>query len=630
MSNGFLRSLIVKVAEAVEGFHNEDYGSFAISLLVSTLLRSEKSVLAYLMNDVVGFVKRVSKRNVRVTLWGDCGARLAREGKVAEAEEAFRMALEDLKNMEEGNVGQVLPKLAVRMAEAAATSGQKKFVDMIFEGLAYADAFSRMAAVGAATVGLRLLRSEEFEGAFNMLIDVSERYGVPGRCVEVLVEVARWLVKIGEYNGGLMLLEEALKWARREFRDERDRLLMKVAEGFLWAAEAAGSVENVDKAWMVAFEIEEPYRRAWVEGDTVRVLASLKGERGERGLEKAKVMAERIGEKMVKAWTMRDVAALLFEDGLVEDAVEVLRKAVDVARSILSDRERLPVLKDIIVDLAKIGGKTGNERLVEEALMLSEEVKGDVRYYSFTLQKIVVEMLRVKGVDASHLTRVLSVLGMMEPSFQELAVCDVLKFVEDERKELDKVINFILRWAEEVKDPFYRACIRERVAESLLKAGRVEEAASLIREIREEAERLEEPMRSSLIGGCSLVLAMIAAAGRGDWQEALACLERHADTSRKLDFAIQIAGRMLDAGEYDAAGKVMDELEVKVDALNPIPRYLLGRELALLLLYAGFKLKKEDLINRAVRLVRCAEGVDKRAEFLQELVERAIEVADSM
>ncbi len=631
MDGGFLRSLIVKVKDAVEGFPDEEYGSFAISLLVSTLLRSRSGVLAYIMDDVIGLVKRASKREIRAVLWGDCGARLVREGKVAEAEEAFRMALEDLRRVEEGEMRQVLPRLAARMAEAAAASGHKKFIDMIFEGVAYADAFSRMAAVGAATVGLRALRSEEFGGALSMLVEVVEKHGVPDKCVEVLVEVARWLVKIGEYDGGLMLLEEAHKWARRAFRDERDRLLMKVAWGFLWVVKATGSAEHVDKAWMTASEIEEPYRRAWVESETVKTLASLRGEKKRERLDKAKDMAGRITEKMVKAWTMRDIAVLMFEDKLVEDAIGVLREAVDVTRGILSDRERLPVLKDIIVDLARIGGEIGDEGLVEEALTSSEEIKGDMRYYSFTLQRIIVEMLRVKGVDASHLTRVISILNMMEPSFQELAICDVLKFVEEEGSGLYEAIKVILKWTEDVNDPYYRACIKERVAESLLKAGRVEEAASLIRKIREEADKLEEPMRSSIIGGCSVILARIAATGRKEvWPEALSCLEGHSDTSRKIDYAIQIAWEMFESREYDAAEKVIGELERKVGTLSPIPRYLLGRELAFLLLHAGFMLKREDLVERAVRLVQCAEGVGKKAEFLQELVEKAVEIAGSM
>lgn len=615
------------VVKAVDEFLDENYRSFAISLLVPTVIRG--GAATYLMGDVLNLVGRVQKRGVRASLLGDCGLRLAAVGKVAEAEEVFRRALENLKEAGE-DAGQDFTKIAVRMAEAAVTSGQRRFIDMIFEGLPYADAFSRAVAVGAVAVGLCALRSEEFEGALSMLLDVIKMLAVPSKCVKVLVEVAWWLARMGVYEKGRMLLEEAHEWARRGARDERDKLLMKVAREFLRVAEAVGSADDVEKAFMVASEVEDIYGRAWVESDAVKVFVRLRGDgRGER-IDRARIMAGKIAEKTVRAWTMRDIAVSLFENGLAEDAVKVLREAAEVARSIFSDRDRLPVLKDIAVDLARIGEETGNEKLIEEALKLSEEVKGDARYYSFTLHKIAVEVLRVKGVSSEQLMRAVKILDMMEPSFQELAVCDVLKLIEEEGGEwLNEALNAVLKWAESVKDPFYRACIKERVAESLLKTGRVDEAAALLRGVREEAEGLEEPMRSSLIGGCSVILARMAAAGRGEfWSDALACLEKHADTSRKLDYAIQIVGAMFESGEEGAASKLVDELEREVDALDkPVPKYLLGRELALMLLRAGFVLGRMDFVERAVNLVRCAEGVNKKAEFLQELLEGAIEAA---
>ncbi|MBS7288868.1 MAG: hypothetical protein KIH01_09090, partial [Candidatus Freyarchaeota archaeon] len=335
MNDAFLRNLFSRVVKVVDGFLDEKYRSFAISLLVPTVMRGGSGAVAYLMSDVANLIERVPRREVRAFLLGDCGLRLAAAGRVAEAEEAFRRALDDLKEAGE-RAGEVFTKMAVRMAEAAVTSGQRRFIDMIFEGLPYADAFSRAVAVGAATVGLCALRSEEFEEALSMLVEVTKMLAVPSKCVKVLVEVAWWLARMGVYEKGRMLLEEALKWARRGAQDERDKLLMKVARGFLRVAEAVNSAEDVEKAFMVASEVENAHGRSWVESDVVKVFVRLRGGGRREKLERARIMAGRITEKTVKAWTMRDVAASLFEEGLVEDAVKVLREAAEVARSIFS------------------------------------------------------------------------------------------------------------------------------------------------------------------------------------------------------------------------------------------------------------------------------------------------------
>lgn len=624
--NSFLKEFFNVIVKVVDGFSDEGYRSFAVSLLVSTLMRSEVDAAVFPMSEVVSLVERVPKREVKALLLGECGLRFAKMGRLDEAEEAFRRALENLKEAGEEAVREVFSRVAVRVAEAAVIGRRRTLLDLIFEGLPYADAFSRAVAVGAVAVSLCALRSGELEGALNMFLEAIKMLATPSKCVRVLVEVAGYLAKMGEQGWGRELLSEALKWARRGARDERDMLLMKVARGFLRVAEATSSVEDVERAWTVASEIEDTYKRAWVENDAVTMLVRMRGDGNEKVM-KARALAERIVEKTVRAWAMREIAASLLGQGLVEDAVKLLSEAAEIARGILSDKDRLPVLKDIVIDLARIGGSTGNEKFIEEALELSGEVRGDARYYSFALQKIAVEMLKAREISAEQMAKVIKVLEGAEPSFQELAMCELLELVETKGGEVDEVFDVILEWAESVKDPFYRACIKERVAEGLLNCGRVDRAAALVRKLCESADELEEPMRSSLLGGCAITLARIAAMGRREfWGEALACLRRQAEVSRRIDCTIQIVEMMFKSGESEEACKLVDDVEREVDSLEkPIPKYLLGRELALILLEAGFALKKWSLVERAVSLVRCAEGVGKKAEFLQELLEKAVE-----
>nr|MDO8063758.1 hypothetical protein [Candidatus Freyrarchaeum guaymaensis] len=178
----------------------------------------------------------------------------------------------------------------------------------------------------------------------------------------------------------------------------------------------------------------------------------------------------------------------------------------------------------------------------------------------------------------------------------------------------------------EVKEGYYKACILERIAESYVSAGRISEAVALVRRAKATAEEIGEPRRSLVVGGCSRLLAKMAAMGERElWSEALKCLEGHAAISNRIYCEIQVAKEMFNAGMADMAEKVAGRVEREVDALDkPIPKYLLGRELALTLLEAGFKHGKRSLAARATALVRSASGVGKQAEFLQEIIERSI------
>lgn len=626
LSGSLLRDVFRKVAAAAEGFSDEKYRSFAVSLIVSSIIRVDDELLASMLGDVLSLAERVPDSAVRASALGELGLRIMRLD-AGRAGEAFERALEALKDVSESERGEVFSKLAVRMVEAGIMHGDRGFIERVLENMSYADAFSRPVVTGAVLVGLRALGDEGVNGAFDMFLEVVRRLAIPKNCTSILIEVSRRLLAFGDRERAGALLEEALKWAKRGLRGEGDMLLMKVARALIHFARETGSLEHLRKAGRVAEEIGDSYRRAWVESEVANAMVDADWDGVSGVLDEAIRVARGIPEKAVKAWTLMDIALAVFERGLRGRAREMMEEAIEAARSIVTDKIRASVLKDIVVNLARLGGSMKDAGLLGEALNLAEEVRLDPGYYSFTIQNIIVETVKAEGVNSETLGKVFELLDRLDPSFQELTVCEILKYIEENaRGKMEEALHGILEWVEKVKEGYYKACILERIAESYVSAGRISEAVALVRRAKATAEEIGEPRRSLVVGGCSRLLAKMAAMGERElWSEALKCLEGHAAISNRIYCEIQVAKEMFNAGMADMAEKVAGRVEREVDALDkPIPKYLLGRELALTLLEAGFKHGKRSLAARATALVRSASGVGKQAEFLQEIIERSI------
>nr|HDO81248.1 hypothetical protein [Candidatus Bathyarchaeota archaeon] len=181
MSGSLLRDVFRKVAAAAEGFSDEKYRSFAVSLIVSSIIRVDDELLASMLGDVLSLAERVPDSAVRASALGELGLRIMRLD-AGRASEAFERALEALKDVSESERGEVFSKLAVRMVEAGIMHGNRGFIERVLENMSYADAFSRPVVTGAVLVGLRALGDEGVNGAFDMFLEVVRRLAIPKNC----------------------------------------------------------------------------------------------------------------------------------------------------------------------------------------------------------------------------------------------------------------------------------------------------------------------------------------------------------------------------------------------------------------------------------------------------------------
>ncbi|MCS7224686.1 MAG: tetratricopeptide repeat protein, partial [Armatimonadetes bacterium] len=231
---------------------------------------------------------------------------------------------------------------------------------------------------------------------------------------------------------------------------------------------------RLDEALQVAERIED--QEACSRGLMLIGIALAQAGQDERALrvfEQAVTVAESI-ESWWRWSALTDIVTALAESGLLEEALSVAERIED-------DWERSHSLTDIAIAVAKKGR-------FDEAVAVAERIDAPIR--SIALKDIATDL-----AQAGRLEEALTVARMIDnDSARARALMDLGTALAQvgRRENVWKVLDGVLRAAEEVKDDSTRLEVLSYIAETLTEAGMREKAEETFK----EAWRLEDKAKS--------------------------------------------------------------------------------------------------------------------------------------
>jgi tetratricopeptide (TPR) repeat protein len=498
------------------------------------------------------------------------------------------------------DVAEPLSVLAETLAELGETTGAEKCLKLAEQkAKEIEDDYLRLSALGlASAVWVKLRRKDKVERNLKQIL--SEQTSIFAYCsAESLWRVAEEALKVGWKDWAKELVQEAIKFDQKvadEYEkakvlldavkvmvkagqlDEAKALLSEESEEWMryiilsGIAEGLAGMRRYDEAIEIVDGVETPYPKGEILANVAEAAARL-GD-----IERARQIFERAKQSVSRAEVLAFISEQQAEVGLVEEAVETMERYL-VLEAVEHSKNRCEALARVAEVLVEAGQ-------IEDAETIANAVK-DEEWKAWVLGRLAVEFetlgqrrkaeeaLRraVKAAIMSQerdavvnelLFRSALDLGWSEAidiALSEVTTSVKAKFLRagflDEVKRL--FVEFMadrgltekaFELAQSIVDPELQAWALVAVAKAIGKAGDKKRAEELL----EWAWQIGEQSHYSCCLQCKVIKIF---AQLGDWEKAMARLEKIRRCTYDCDWATEFLEEAVKQDRLDLARKVL-------------------------------------------------------------------------
>ena len=440
----------------------------------------------------------------------------------------------------------------------------------------------------------------------------------PSDRAKALRVVAPVLVEVGRAQDADSVLKEALTFVEM---NPFDRALSEVAITLI-------VVGKTDEAFAVAEKIDDPYDRF----GALRDVASYLVEAGK--MDEALAFLEKIDDPYDRFGALRDVASYLVEAGRTQDASTALNEALAAAEKIKDPSKRVDALRDVASALVKVGRAQDTDSALNEVLAAAEKSE-DPQWRVYALRDVAVALAGAgKAVEA------LDVVEKIDPGDRG----NVLELVATALVEAGK-IDEALAVVKKLQDSPARAWALLDFATALIKAGRTQDAGTVLNEALADAVTIESPswraefhldVATALVKAEKLDVALAGARKISDLFEragffsdvALALVEagRMQDADTMLDSALAVAKNLKDPSEQAWAlhgvardlafvEKIDEALAVAEKIDDPSERAKALHGVAIALVQAGRMSEAGRVLNEALAPAKDLSSATEKSDI---------------
>ncbi|MFA0744921.1 MAG: hypothetical protein LASZOEIN_001722 [Candidatus Fervidibacter sp.] len=498
------------------------------------------------------------------------------------------------------DVAEPLSVLAETLAELGETTGAEKCLKLAEQKVKeIEDDYLRLSALGlASAVWVKLRRKDKVKRNLKQIL--SEQTSIFAYCsAESLWRVAEKALKVGWKDWAKELVQEAIKFAQKvadEYEkakvlldavkvmvkagqlDEAKALLSEESEEWMRYIILSGITEGLagmrryDEAIEIVDGVETPYPKGKILANVAEAAARL-GD-----IERARQIFERAKQSVSRAEVLAFISEQQAEVRLVEEAVETMERYL-VLEAVEHSKNRCEALARVAEVLIEAGQ-------IEDAETIANSVK-DEEWKAWVLRRLAVEFEALgqrrkaeealrRAVEAAIMAQERDVvvnellfrsaldLGWSEAidiALSEVTTSVKAKFLRagflDEVKRL--FVEFMadrgltekaFELAQSIVDPELQAWALVAVAKAIGKAGDKKRAEELL----EWAWQIGEQSHYSCCLQCEVIKIF---AQLGDWEKAMARLEKIRRCTYDCDWATEFLEEAVKQDRLDLAWKVL-------------------------------------------------------------------------